>query len=106
MSQPVQGDQDQTGSISKPGLFVVPTLLEPTSPLNASIWPGDPNIMSPNDTSLEDWPRERDFTPLIKAAFASGDVALVKQLREDQEFCATMRRKLLRAAKLKHVEGR
>jgi hypothetical protein len=104
MSQPVQGEPDRAGPANRPGLFVVPPSLEPISPLNATIWPGDPNIMSPADTALEDWPRERDFAPLIQAAFASGNADLVRQLREDKAFCVAMRRKLRRAAKPK-IDG-
>jgi hypothetical protein len=64
----------------------------------AQIWHGDADLMSPAYTTIDDWPTERDFTPFVKAAFASGNARLVEQLRRDREYCLVMRRKLRREA--------
>ena len=63
----------------------------------AAIWHGDPDLESPEGTSLRDWPTASAFAPLIAAALRVGDMGLVSQLRADQRYCAAMRRKIRRA---------
>jgi hypothetical protein len=67
------------------------------------IWHGDPDRLSPELTSLADWPTPSAFAPLISAALAAGNIAAFVQLREDQRYCAAMRRKLRQAERLKMI---
>ena len=89
---------------SRPLLYLVP----PTQPSGATaIWQGDPDLLSPEGTSLRDWPTARAFAPLIAAATRAGDTEMAKQLRADLRYCAAMRRKIRQTqAESRQIDGK
>lgn len=89
-----RADSEPLVGLSRPPLYVVPRRQSSDA---AAIWHGDPDLESPEGTSLRDWPTASAFAPLIAAALRVGDVGLVSQLRADQRYCAAMRRKIRRA---------
>jgi hypothetical protein len=81
-------------------LYVMPLQDGQLDPHASGIWHGDPDSLSPDYTTVADWPTPKDFAPLIKAAREAGNLPLVHQLLEDQRYCTAMRRKIRSADRL------
>lgn len=77
-----------------PHLSVVRPDRTPCPPPRRGMWHDDPIHDPVRYTTLEDWPGDEEFEPLIAGTVAAGDLALAAQLEADRAFCAAARARL------------